>query len=135
MQHRSPAKVFLLSLVTIGIYGIYWEVKTKGELVRQGADIPTSWLIIIPLANLYWIYKYALGVEKVSGGKVSAVLTLILLLLLSIVGIAILQSEYNKLTADAVPAAGGPAPGGPTPPTPIPPAAPTDTPTATPPTV
>ena len=35
MQHRSPAAVFILSLVTFGIYAIYWEVKTKGELVRQ----------------------------------------------------------------------------------------------------
>ena len=59
-----------------------------------------------------------MGVEKVSGGKISAVLTLILMLLLSIVGLAILQSEYNKL--NEAPAGGGPAP---TPPT-APPAGP-----------
>lgn len=123
MQHRSPAAVFLLSLVTFGIYSIYWQVKTKGELVNQGADIPTSWLIIIPIANLYWIWKYALGVEKVSSGKVTAVLVLILMLLLSIVGMAILQSEYNKLGAS--PAPGSPAPTPPVPPTnPEPPTAP-----------
>ncbi len=122
MQHRSPAAVFLLSLITFGIYSIYWQVKTKGELVNQGADIPTSWLIIVPIANLYWIWKYALGVEKVSGGKITAVLTLILMLLLSVVGMAILQSEYNKLGAS--PAAGGPAPMPPTGPTP--PAPPTN---------
>ncbi len=136
MKNRSPAAVFILSLITFGIYAIYWQVKTKGELTAQGAEIPTSWLLIIPIANLYWTYKYAVGVEKVSGGKVSAVLVLILMLLLSIVGIAILQSEYNKM--GAAPAAGGPAPtppnpagppsappAGPTPPTdPAPPATP-----------
>lgn len=126
MQHRSPAAVFILSLVTFGIYAIYWEVKTKGELVRQGAEIPTSWLIIVPIANLYWTYKYAVGVEKVSGGKISAVLTLILLLVLSIVGMAILQSEYNKLAA-APAGPGGPAPVPPVDPTAgaVPPTAPT----------
>lgn len=123
MQHRSPAAVLLLSLVTFGIYAIYWEVKTKGELTSQGAEIPTAWLIIIPIANLYWIYKYAVGVEKVSGGKVSAVLVLILMLLLSVVGMAILQSEYNKMGK-------GPAGGGSAPPAgpPAGPAPPADTP-------
>lgn len=134
MQKRNPATVFILALVTLGIYGIYWQVKTKGELVRQGADIPTAWLIIVPVANLYWIWKYALGVEQVSGGKITAVLTLILLLLLSVVGMAILQSEYNKLGAS--PVAGGPAPtpGGmpPSPPTVTPPMGP-PTPPVTPP--
>ena len=119
MQNRSPAAVFILSLVTFGIYAIYWQVKTKGELVRQGADIPTSWLIIVPIANLYWVWKYSLGVEQVSKGKITAVLTLILLLLLSIVGFAILQSEFNKL--GAAPDAAGPAP---TPPAPLPPSEP-----------
>jgi hypothetical protein len=123
MQQRSPAAVFFLSLITFGIYAIYWEVKTKGELKNQGADIPTAWLIIVPLANFYWIWKYALGVEQVSKGKISAVLTLILMLLLSIVGFAILQSEFNKL--GAAPAVGGPAPAPPTTPTDAtPPAAP-----------
>lgn len=130
MKQRNPAAVFLLSLITFGIYTIYWQVKTKGDLVRLGAtDIPTSWLIIIPLANLYWIWKYSLGVEQVSKGKISAVLVLILFLLLSIVGVAILQSEYNKLGEEL-------AVGGPTPPTsPTPPTTPDSTPpSVTPPT-
>ena len=109
MKQRSPAAVFFLSLITFGIYALVWQVKTKGELNRLGADIPTAWLIIVPLANLYWIWRYCNGVEKVSGGQISAVLALILMLLLSIVGYAILQSEFNKLSLQ--PAAPGAAPG------------------------
>ena len=139
MQQRSPAAVFFLSLITFGIYSLVWHVKTKGELNKLGANIPTAWLLIVPLANLYWIWKYAEGVEQVSGGKISAVLALILLLLLSIVGIAILQSEYNKLTVG--PAVASPTPAA-TPVSPtegdsaptLPPQPPT-TPPATPPTV
>ena len=100
MTQRSPASVFFLSLITLGIYSIVWQVKTKNELNSKGADIPTAWLIIVPLANLYWIWKYAEGVEKVSGGKITAVMTLILMLLLSIVGMAILQGEFNKLSPE-----------------------------------
>jgi ABC-type transport system involved in cytochrome c biogenesis permease subunit len=124
MQQRNPVTVFFLSLITFGIYSLVWEVKTKNELKSQGADIPTAWLIIVPIANLYWIWKYSLGVEQVSKGKVSAVLTLILLLLLSIVGQPILQSEFNKL--GTAPAGDGPAPIPPT--APEPPAGPTVTP-------
>lgn len=143
MKQRNPAAVFLLALITFGIYGIYWEVKTKGELKQQGADIPTAWLIIIPLANLYWLWKYALGVEQVSKGKISAVLVLILMLLLSIVGMAILQSEFNKLgeapaggALPPTPPAGPTPPSDPTPPTVTPPANPEPpVPPAAPPTV
>lgn len=125
MKQRSPAAVFFLSLITFGIYSIVWQVKTKGELNRLGASIPTAWLLIVPLANLYWVWKYAEGVEQVSGGRISAVLTLILLLLLSIVGMAILQSEFNKLGLQ--PGAGaGSGVGVGTPPTnPMPPVSPT----------
>jgi ABC-type transport system involved in multi-copper enzyme maturation permease subunit len=107
MQQRSPALVFFLSLITFGIYALVWQVKTKGELNRLGANIPSAWLIIVPLANLYWIWKYCEGVEQVSNGQISAVLALILLLLLSIVGLAILQSEFNKLSLQPA----GPVPG------------------------
>jgi hypothetical protein len=120
MKHRSPLAVFFLSLFTLGIYAFVWHVKTKGELNRLGANIPTAWLLIVPFANLYWIWKYSEGVEKVTGGKISMVMALILLLLLSIVGIAILQSLYNKpenipLATAAPGAAPAPAAGAPTP--------------------
>jgi hypothetical protein len=108
MKQRKPAAVFFFSLITFGIYALVWHVKTKNELNRLGASIPTAWLLIIPLANLYWIWCYAQGVEQVTKGQISAVLALILLLLLSIVGIAILQSEYNKLNlVTSAPASAG----------------------------
>jgi hypothetical protein len=102
MKHRNPAAVFFLSLITFGIYALVWHVKTKGELNRLGAHIPTAWLLIVPLANLYWIWKYCEGVEQVTNGQISTVLALILLLLLSIIGLAILQDEYNKLNLQPV---------------------------------
>lgn len=128
--------VLLLSLITLGIYGIYWEVVTKKEMVSQGADIPTAWLIIIPLVNIWWLYKYCMGVEKVSGGKMSGILLFILFLLFSIVGMAVAQDTFNKV-ADA-PAVAPVSPAGPQipvsteEPTPVAEATPAEAPVSTP---
>lgn len=106
MKNRSPIAVFLLTLITFGIYGIVWYVKTKGEMNKLGADIPTAWLLIIPFVNYYWLWKYSEGVEKVTKGKISGILSFVMLLLLSVIAIAIIQNEFNKLgeTASAEPA-------------------------------
>jgi predicted transporter len=93
---RSLIKIYLLGIITLGIYFIYWLVKTKNELNELGAKIPTAWLIIIPIANIYWLYKYAEGFAKVTK-KESTVLWFLLFLLVGIVMPAIVQSELNKL--------------------------------------
>ncbi len=96
MNKRSVVAVILLTLVTFGIYALVWFVKTKGEMVRQGADIPTAWLLIVPIANLYWQWKWAGGVEHVTRGKQSQAVSFILIFLLGIIGMAIVQSALNK---------------------------------------
>lgn len=99
MKKRNPIAVFFLPLITLGIYGIVWYVKTKEEMVSLGAEIPTAWLLIVPLANIWWIWKYSLGVEKVTNEKMSAALALVLLLLLGIIGMAVIQNTFNKIAS------------------------------------
>jgi hypothetical protein len=111
--------VFLLPFVTFGIYGLYWLVKTKVEMNEKGATIPTAWLIIIPIVNIWWMWKYCEGVDHVTAGKMSGVLAFILLWLLGSIGMAIIQDSFNKV-GEAVPVAEAPA-------------APIDTPAPTPP--
>lgn len=97
MEKRGLGKLFLLTVVTLGIYGIYWEVKTKGEMNAQGAEIPTAWLIIVPIANIWWLWKYAEGVEKVTGNKLSGPVTFLILWLLGSIGMLIVQDAFNKV--------------------------------------
>ena len=53
MKIRSPIKVFLLSIVTLGIYDLYWLVKTRADLNKETTKhVPTIWLIIIPFIVL-----------------------------------------------------------------------------------
>ncbi len=97
MKHRSPLAVFFLSLITLGIYSIVWWVKTKNEMNRLGATVPTAWLIIIPIVSIYWVWKYSEGVEQVTSNKMSAPIAFILLFLLGYIGMAIIQADFNKL--------------------------------------
>lgn len=97
MTKRSPIAVFFLSIFTLGIYIIVWRVKTKGEMNRLGSNIPSAWLLIIPFVNIWWLWEYAGGVEKVTNKAMSQVVAFILVLLLSAIGDAVIQDSFNKI--------------------------------------
>jgi len=97
MTNRSPGITLLLVLVTFGIYGIVWYVQSKEEMVARGADIPTAWLFIVPLANFYWIWKWSEGVQHVTKGELSAANTFLLMVFCGIVGVPVVQSAFNKV--------------------------------------
>jgi len=109
-KKRSPIGVWLLSLVTIGIYGFVWYYKVNDEARRYLRDekikpalsvlafIPGILLIYIPpLVSLYGTGTRVQRMQDRAGasGKISAVLCVILLFLLSTYPIYI-QSELNK---------------------------------------
>jgi len=58
-EKREFMHLALLTVFTLGFYSIYWAIVTKRELNRAGADIPSSILLFIPIANLYFWYRYA----------------------------------------------------------------------------
>jgi hypothetical protein len=97
MTKRSIIGVLVLSFLTLGIYHLYWSVKTKDEMVELGAAIPTGWLLIIPIANFYWLWKWCTGVELVSRGKMSAPVAFLLMFLLPFIGTAIMQVTFNEV--------------------------------------
>ena len=97
IKKRNPVLVLVLSIVTFGIYGIYWFVKTKEEINSLGAQIPTAWLIIIPIANLYWYYKYAEGFAKYVKRDNNTIMYFLLIFFVGIVAMVVFQTELNKL--------------------------------------
>ena len=96
MKKRSIAAVILLSLVTFGIYMIIWTVQTKNEMNQQGASIPTAWLILVPIVNLWWMWKYCQGVDHATAGKLSTAVAFLLLFLIPLIGMAIIQDGFNN---------------------------------------
>ena len=99
LQHRDPIMVLILGLITFGIYGLYWYAMTKLELNQSGAQIPTAWLIIIPIINIYWEWKFCEGVEQVTNKRMSAVVAFLLMFFIGIIGAAVIQDTLNKFAA------------------------------------
>lgn len=95
-KHRSPVAIIILSIVTFGIYALYWVVKTKGEINAMGAKIPTAWLIIIPVVNLYFFYRYAEGFSIFVKKDNIPVLWFLLYLVIAPVAMILIQIELNK---------------------------------------
>lgn len=101
MKNRNPIVVAILCCIPCTFYALIWLVKTKREMVSQGADIPTSWLLIIPIVNLFWGWKWAQGVEKVTNGAWGAVPAFLLCFLFIPVGAFLTQTQFNKLALPA----------------------------------
>lgn len=99
MRNRHPALVIVLGFFTCGIYVIYWLVSTKLEMNQRGADIPTAWLLIVPFVNIYWLWRWSQGVEKITNNGLGAVPAFLLCWFLGFIGAAITQSYFNKVSA------------------------------------
>jgi hypothetical protein len=93
---RSPVAIIILSIITFGIYAVYWTVVTKREINGLGASIPTSWLMIVPIANLYFFYRFSEGFSLYVKKDNSAILWFLLWLVITPVAMIIIQIELNK---------------------------------------
>ena len=102
MKRRSPAAPLLLPFVTFGIYSIVWHVKTKNEMNQAGTKIPSAWLLIVPIGNIVWMWKYAVGVEQFTSNRMGRHGAFWLLLLLGLIGAAIVQSSFNDALSSSV---------------------------------
>ena len=98
MTKRNAFMVFLLPIITLGIYSIYWHVVTKNEMNRAGASIPTAWLMIIPLVNIWWLWKFSEGIAITTNEEMTGPVAFLLLLILESIGAAIIQTSLNKVT-------------------------------------
>lgn len=96
-KQRGPAAVFFLTVFTFGLYGIFWFADTKDTLEARGAEVGATWHLFIPILSLIWLWKWCQGVEKVSGGELSAGSNLVKVWLLGPIGMAMLQSSFNTM--------------------------------------
>jgi hypothetical protein len=55
MRNRGIVFVIVMSIITLGIYDIYWAFSTRDELVKKGYDVPSPWIAIAPLLGLIGI--------------------------------------------------------------------------------
>jgi cytochrome bd-type quinol oxidase subunit 2 len=101
VKYRNPVLVIVFTIITFGIYGIYWLVSTTNELRRLTSTAPDPWallLLLIPFLNLIvmiWYYwKYSAAVEEISG--VETIILFLLWIFFSPAAVIITQLELNK---------------------------------------
>ena len=119
IKKRSIAVCIVLSIVTIGIYGIYWFVCLNNDCNKaannpNGTSGGVAFLLTIMtcgIYGIYWCYKKGQDIDEASTNRGltapnKGVLLLVLCIFgLSIVSYALIQDELNKI-ADIDAAAG-----------------------------
>lgn len=114
INKRSIGKCILLSIITLGIYKIYWMyllVKNTHLIQKDSTSCAKELLclIFIPFYSLYWWYvsgdklkrTFINEYDYTSVGKGTVYLTLSIIGL-NIVSLAIMQSDFNSLTAEYI---------------------------------
>ncbi len=109
VNQRNIVTSILLSLVTCGIYGLYWFVcltddlnTVSGEAGTPGVKALIFTIISCGIYGLYWAYKSGekLDIAKQKKGIPASnggVLYLILFIFGGIIAYALIQNELNNL--------------------------------------
>lgn len=114
IKKRNVAVAILLSIVTCGIYAIYWQVCLVNDVNKVKEDENTKSGIVVFLLSLvtctiywlYWVFKTGECIDsaKTANGTPTSSCGLVYLLLsifgLGIVAMAILQSDLNSLVVE-----------------------------------
>ena len=119
VKYRNPVFVILFTIITIGVYGVYWLFSTTKELHELKAkDAPNTmliiWMIVLVILGaltppvgiifslagvivaMFFYWKYSKSIEQISKGKYSFVLLFVFFLFFSPVSIVLAQLALNK---------------------------------------
>jgi hypothetical protein len=105
---RSPAEVIIFSIITCGIYHLYWIYKSAEEMKNylNTTNSPGTELVLCIFCfpyQYYWFYKQGKNLAEASKraglpSEDNSILYLVLVILgLGIVNAAIMQSNANKI--------------------------------------
>lgn len=107
MQKRDVIVVILLSIITCGIYSIYWFYVTAESLNREDSNGEPlmNYILAILLSivtcgifGIYWEYKFFKKSDVVTRQDNWIVSLLLSIFFTPIVGMAITQSAINNMT-------------------------------------
>lgn len=105
IKQRNIALCIIFTIITCGIYGIYWMINMVDDLnYVSGHSDDTSggmvFLLSLITCNIYewfWLYKAGKKLDEIDGNGDNSILLLILAVLgLVIVDWAIIQDKINK---------------------------------------
>lgn len=105
MTKREVILVILFSIITCGIYSIYWMYVTANELNECDKQEPLrNYIVAILLSivtcgiyGIYWMYKFYKKVDIVTQKDNFLLNFLLSLLVTPLISMAIVQDSINKL--------------------------------------
>ncbi len=110
IKTRSIVTSIILSLITCGIYGIYWFISLTNEVNKLSDTKDTSggvcfllnW-VTCNIYGIYWGYRMGIKRDKMMGDENanSKVLYLVLCIVFPIAAWALVQDSINKAVANA----------------------------------
>ena len=130
---RNPLGVLGLTIITLGIYGLYWYYKVNEEIKRYTRDdtispgrsllavIPGALIIVPPFIAYYNTANHVVDMQQRRGiaSQISPVLVVALGIAVWLATGAYVQEHLNRVWDSAsMPSAGGMAPPPPPPPPP-----------------
>lgn len=72
-KHRSLIAITLLTIITFGLYQIYWYFITKTEMNTvngKNDKVPFFLWFFVPVVNIWWFWRFAKAIEKTTKGLV-----------------------------------------------------------------
>ena len=107
IKHRNIVTAILLSIITCGIYGIYWTIMLARDAVSvkdpaDSAVLEIVLMLFLPFLGLFLAEKkFAEGcaAKGINHSDNSIVYLILGLVGLGIVGVCMLQNDLNKLAA------------------------------------
>lgn len=102
MPRRRPLVAVSLTLLTLGLYGLYWFYSTSREMVDASGSSsrPALWLVglFVPVVNALVLWKHSRLFGQVTGN--SALLVFLLWLAFFPAAQYLVQRELNAAAGD-----------------------------------
>lgn len=105
IKERNPWLIITFSIITLGIYGIYWMVSTTNELINKTDNMLSPWWLLgnlIPIIGgfvmIYYLWKYSESINQLTGYNTS--ILFLLWVFIPPVGMFISQKQLNKKTKE-----------------------------------
>jgi ACR3 family arsenite efflux pump ArsB len=106
IRRRNLLGQFIVYIVTFGLYMFYWYYSTLDEMAKFQGERTESFLwtvgMLIPIVNLFAMWKHASTVDKLTDGKYPAILLWLLWIFLPPALWILVQIELNSM-ADTPP--------------------------------
>ncbi len=113
LEERNIAMAVIFSVLTVGIYYIYWMNKVANTIKTMDSDYSgaapeTIFFFIVPFYSFYWVYTRGKRLAQAANGRWhyykitddSFIYVVVAVLLSSFIVIAIMQNDLNTFARD-----------------------------------